>query len=39
MYKWAVRWMIRRNLAALGRGDPAPLLAGYARTPCSSSPG
>jgi ketosteroid isomerase-like protein len=30
MYKWAVRWMIRRNLAALGRGDPAPLLAGYA---------
>src|ERR1700689_4751870 len=30
MYKWAVRWMIRRNLAALRGGDPAPLLAGYA---------
>ena len=30
MYKWAVRWMIRRNLDALRRGDPGPLLAGYA---------
>lgn len=30
MYKWAVRWMIRRNLEALRRGDPGPLLAGYA---------
>ncbi len=30
MYKWAVRWMIRRNLRALRRGDPGPLVAGYA---------
>ncbi len=30
MYKAAVRWMIRRNVAALRSGDPAPLLAGYA---------
>ncbi len=30
MIKWAVRWMVRRNLAALARGDPGPLLAGYA---------
>jgi ketosteroid isomerase-like protein len=30
MYKAAVRWMIRRNVAALARGDPGPLLAGYA---------
>src|SRR5579863_9363511 len=30
MLKWAVRWMIRRSLSALARGDPAPLLAGYA---------
>ena len=30
MYKWAVRWMIRRNVEALRRGDPGPLLAGYA---------
>ncbi len=30
MYKWAVRWMIRRNLEALRRGDPTPLLASYA---------
>lgn len=30
MYKWAVRWMIRRNLDALRQGDPGPLLAGYA---------
>jgi hypothetical protein len=30
MYKWAVRRMIRRNVQALGRGDPGPLLAGYA---------
>jgi ketosteroid isomerase-like protein len=29
MYKAAVRWMIRRNVAALRRGDPEPLLAGY----------
>jgi ketosteroid isomerase-like protein len=30
MYKWAVRRMIRRNVEALGRGDPGPVLAGYA---------
>jgi uncharacterized protein (TIGR02246 family) len=30
MYKYAVRRMIRRNVAALGRGDPRPLLASYA---------
>ena len=30
MYKWAVRWMIRRNLKALRQGDPGPLLASYA---------
>ncbi len=30
MYKWAVRWMIRRNIQALRRGDLGPLLAGYA---------
>jgi ketosteroid isomerase-like protein len=30
MYKWAVRWMIRRNMEALRRGDPGPTLAGYA---------
>jgi len=30
MYKYAVRTMIRRNVAALQRGDPRPLLAGYA---------
>jgi ketosteroid isomerase-like protein len=30
MYKWAVRRMVRRNLAALRRGDLGRLLAGYA---------
>jgi len=30
MYKTTVRWMIRRNMAALRRGNPAPLLASYA---------
>ena len=30
MYKWAVRRQIRRNIEALGRGDLAPLLRGYA---------
>ena len=30
MYKTAVRWMIRRNIAALRAGDPRPLIAGYA---------
>jgi ketosteroid isomerase-like protein len=30
MYKWAVRRQIRKNIEALGRGDPEPLLRGYA---------
>jgi ketosteroid isomerase-like protein len=30
VYKSAVRWMIRRNIESLHRGDPGPLLAGYA---------
>jgi ketosteroid isomerase-like protein len=30
MYKWAIRRQIRRNVAVLRAGDPAPLLAGYA---------
>ena len=30
MYKAAVRWMIRRNVAALSAGDLRPTLAGYA---------
>jgi ketosteroid isomerase-like protein len=30
MYKTAVRWMIRRNVDALARGDLGPLLASYA---------
>ena len=29
MYKSAVRWMIRRNVEALRRGDVGPLMAGY----------
>ena len=30
MYKAAVRWMMRRNIAALNRGDYAPVLAMFA---------
>jgi ketosteroid isomerase-like protein len=30
MYKFLVRTMIRRNIAALNRGDPGPLLTSYA---------
>ena len=30
MYKSAVRTMIRRNVRSLARGNPGPLLAGYA---------
>ncbi len=30
VYKSAVRWMIRRNVAALAEGDLRPLLSGYA---------
>jgi ketosteroid isomerase-like protein len=39
MYKWAVRWMIRRNLRALRRGDPGPLLASYAEDAVLVFPG
>ena len=39
MYKWAVRWMIRRNLQALRRGDPGPLLASYAEDAVLVFPG
>lgn len=39
MYKWAVRRMIRRNLAALRRGDPGPLLASYAHDAVLVFPG
>ena len=30
MYKFAVRWRIRRNVKALSQGDMSPLLSGYA---------
>jgi len=30
LYAWAVRSMLRRNLARLWAGDPEPLLASYA---------
>ena len=30
MYKAAVRWMIRRNIAALNEGRPEPALAMFA---------
>ena len=39
MYKWAVRRQIRRNIAALGRGDTAPLLHGYAEDAVLVFPG
>jgi ketosteroid isomerase-like protein len=39
MYKAAVRWMIRRNVAALRAGDPGPLLAGYAEDAVLVFPG
>jgi uncharacterized protein (TIGR02246 family) len=39
MYKAAVRWMIRRNVAALASGDPGPLLAGYAEDAVLVFPG
>jgi len=39
MYKTAVRWMIRRNVAALRAGDPGPLLAGYSRDAVLVFPG
>jgi ketosteroid isomerase-like protein len=39
MYKAAVRWMIRRNVAALSSGNSAPLLAGYANDAVLVFPG
>jgi ketosteroid isomerase-like protein len=39
MYKWAVRWMIRRNVKALRAGDPGPLMAGYAEDAVLVFPG
>jgi ketosteroid isomerase-like protein len=39
MHKWAVRRLIRRNARSLERGDPAPLLAGYARDAVLVFPG
>ncbi len=39
MYKWAVRGLIRRNVRSLQQGDPAPLLAGYARDASLVFPG
>ncbi len=39
MYKWAIRQQVRRNIQALGRGDPAPLLRGYADDAVLTFPG
>lgn len=39
MYKAAVRWMIRRNVAALRSGDPGPSIAGYAEDAVLVFPG
>jgi ketosteroid isomerase-like protein len=39
MYKSAVRWMIRRNVAALNRGDHTPALAMFATDAQLSFPG
>jgi ketosteroid isomerase-like protein len=39
MYKWAIRRQVRRNIEALGRGDPAPLLRGYADDAVLTFPG
>ena len=39
MYKFAVRWMIRRNVAALNRGKHAPALAMFANDAELSFPG
>ena len=38
MYKAAVRWMIRRNIARLNAGDYGPALAMFATTSSSRSP-
>jgi len=39
MYKSAIRWMIRRNVKALGRGDTGALLASYAEDAVLVFPG
>ncbi len=39
MYRWAVRWLIRRNIRALSSGDVAPLLAGYSEDAVLVFPG
>ena len=39
MYKSAVRWMIRRNVAELRKGNPGPLIAGYAEDAVLVFPG
>jgi ketosteroid isomerase-like protein len=39
VYKWAVRHMIRRNVQAMRRGDPGPLLTGYAEDAVLVFPG
>jgi ketosteroid isomerase-like protein len=39
MYKSIVRWMIRRNICALRRGNPSPLLASYANDAVLVFPG
>ncbi len=39
MYKAAVRWMIRRNVAALNRGDYRPVLGMYAADATLTFPG
>ena len=39
MYKWAVRHQVRRNIQALGRGDPTALLRGYADDAVLTFPG
>ena len=39
MYKWAIRRQVRRNIEALGHGDPAPLLRGYADDAVLTFPG
>jgi uncharacterized protein (TIGR02246 family) len=39
MYKSAVRWMIRRNVQALNRGDAVPLLSSYAEDAVLVFPG
>ena len=39
MYKATVRWMIRRNIARLNRGDPGPARAMFAQDATLTFPG